>query len=52
MQENEGIREYMLPYKWAVGLGKIPGLPGGEKERDKQRSRGTGERDRKIGEKK
>ena len=27
MQENEGIKEYMLPYTWTMGLGKIPGLP-------------------------
>ena len=27
MEENEGIREYILPYKWAVGLEEIPGPP-------------------------
>ena len=28
-RNNEGIREYMLPYTWAVGLTRIPSLPAG-----------------------
>ena len=26
MQDYEGIKEYMLPYTWTVGLGKITGI--------------------------
>ena len=29
IQENEGIRKYMLPYAWALGLGKITDFPAG-----------------------